>query len=204
MKALLNLLTINENELAKDLEIKFSKIAKLLLNRYSIYNGINEYEFVEFEFYVVNPQHPDVKTNGERIVYPRKDKKAGQLMYHYNGIDICFENQSNKCYGGILIRAIQNINEDKTCGYGGPQVCKDEILNTATQLPKVISKKTITNYELCDFPTKRVGIANNSKYRYYRKSGNTSVKRERLSTDTNGLIKDKPIITTYNWAQNPK
>ena len=199
METLERLLTIDSN--TKDFEERFKKIAKLLLNNYCINNGTYKYEIVEFEFYVINPninKDDDIGIINKNVVYPRTGIKAGDLFYHYSGFDICFESKSNNCYGGILIRTIQNGNNY----YGGPLVCKDEILNTATELPRIEPKKE-TNYDY-DEPTKRVGINNNLKYRYFRKSENTIITRKLFKTNGFGEIIDTKDSSKYNWAQNPK
>lgn len=156
-----------------DTDIK--ELAKELMNEYCIYNGQYHYRPIEIEFYIY-----DKDKHADTHVYYR-NKKAGELFFHYSGMDICFEssspqpNNGNKDvrFGGILIRALERIGSDNQL-FGGPLVCMCEIINTATEKCKV-EKRPISESEKKDIVPfgQRVGIKEKNKedtiYRFVRK-----------------------------------
>lgn len=112
---------------------KLTELASHIMNNYCINNGQFLYHPIEIEFYVFKKgKHED------RHVYPRDNKKKGELFFHYSGMDICFESSlQNGCFGGVLIRALERIEKDKdgnSLYFGGPLVCANEVLNTAKRM----------------------------------------------------------------------
>ena len=105
-------------------------LAQEIMNKIYIFNGKYQFRPIEIEFYIYDKdKHADVH------VYPRDKKEAGELFFHLSGMDICFESSLEKGrFGGILIRALEREKEgEKTKQLlGGPLICKDEVLNTAT------------------------------------------------------------------------
>ena len=103
----------------------FTSLAEEIMNKIYIDNGRNKYRLIEIEFYIYDKEkHPDV------LVYPRDKKEAGTIFFHMSGIDICFESSIEKGrFGGILIRAVERDSDRKQ--FGGPLICKNEILNNA-------------------------------------------------------------------------
>ncbi len=162
-----DLLEIWEKKIDTD---KLKELAKKLMNEYCIYNGQYHYRPIEIEFYIYDKdKHAD-----EHVYY--RNKKAGELFFHYSGMDICFEssspqpNNGNKDvrFGGILIRALERIESDNQL-FGGPLVCMCEIINTATEKCKV-KKKPISESKNIDTFGQRVGIkAKNEKDTFYNK-----------------------------------
>ena len=166
-----------ETEIDTDIDTDIKELAKELMNEYCIYNGQYHYRPIEIEFYIY-----DKDNHADTHVYYR-NKKAGELFFHYSGMDICFEssspqpNNGNKDvrFGGILIRALER--EDGKY-FGSPLVCMCEIINTATEKCKV-EKRPIAESEKIDIDKfgQRVGIkAKNEgdtfydkKYRFVRK-----------------------------------
>jgi hypothetical protein len=179
---------LNEDDLSE----KLLELAKMLMNGYCIDNGHFQYQYrpIEIEFYIYDQiNHPD------RHVYPRNNKHAGDLFFHYSGMDICFESFEG-CFGGILIRALERVEKDKdgnTLYFGGPLVCANEVLNTANGKCKVIP---ITQLDKEAVPFgRRVGIkAKNEEDRYFAK------KYRFIREDIN----EKSIFTrtAYNFAKN--
>ena len=137
---------LNEDKLYEKLR---KDITKMLMNGYCIDNGQYQYRPIEIEFYIYDENnHPD------RHVYPR-DKKAGELFFHYSGMDICFETSlAQGRFGGILIRALER--NDKQL-FGGPLVCVNEVLNTAKEKCEIKSANTKLDKEPVQFG-RRVGI----------------------------------------------
>ena len=99
-------------------------LATRILNEICICNGKHKYHPIEIEFYIYDKEeHPDIH------VYPRDNKKAGDLFFHLSGMDICFESSiKDGRFGGILIRALEREDGKRL---GGPLTCKDEVLNSA-------------------------------------------------------------------------
>ena len=142
---------------------KLKELASCIMNNYCIYNGSYHYRPIEIEFYVYkHGEHEDCH------VYPRI-KKAKDIFFHYSGMDICFNTSENKdCFGGILIRALER-EEDKQF-IGGPLVCVNEVLNTATGI-LVVENKKIKEPKNADQFGQRVGInaLKNVEDQFYQK-----------------------------------
>lgn len=105
-------------------EFDFKPLAEEIMNKICISNGAYIYHPIEIEFYIYDKEeHPDIH------VYPRDNKKAGDLFFHLSGMDICFESSiEDGRFGGILIRALEREDGKR---FGGPLTCKDEVLNSA-------------------------------------------------------------------------
>lgn len=121
----------------------FQSLATEIMNKYCIKNGNYIYHPVEIEFYIYCADHQDIH------VYPRDDKKPGEIFFHLSGMDICFESSLEKgCFGGILIRALERRKAgEETRIIGGPLICKDEVLNTATEKCEVKKLETPLPYK---------------------------------------------------------
>lgn len=107
----------------------FKSCAKDIMNNICISNGAYLYHPIEIEFYVY-----DKKNHEDIHVYPRK-ASAGELFFHLSGMDICFKSSIEEGqFGGILIRALEREKkgDEPSKLVGGPLICKDEVLNTAT------------------------------------------------------------------------
>lgn len=168
---------------------KLTELASCIMNNYCIYNGCYHYRPIEIEFYVYkHGEHED------RHVYPRI-KKAKDIFFHYSGMDICFNTSENKdCFGGILIRALER-EEDKQF-IGGPLVCVNEVLNTATGI-LVVEKKKIKEPENADQFGQRVGInaLPNIEDTYYNKDYRF-IRKDIKENTSFGLR------TTYDYSNN--
>ena len=137
-----------------DLQKKFEELAKELINNFYIKCDKKEYFFAEIEFYYYDKVNFNKEWNWE--TYPRNDKDAGDLFFHYSGVDICFDSHfKDGRFGGILIRSLydKDINRYIT----GPTVCSNEILNSCSKsLPEIKYKEEVFQ---CDVePIKRYGI----------------------------------------------
>lgn len=158
LKTLLNIPAI----LAKpDIDGELKNLAEILMNEYCVSNGNHQYRPIEIEFYIY-----DKYKHADTHVYKRDGKGAGCLFYHYSGIDICFASSFQEgCFGGILIRALER--EDGKC-FGGPLVCLNEVLNTASAKCKIEQAKELKEYS--SLPGQlRVGINDSDKkYRFIR------------------------------------
>jgi hypothetical protein len=194
MNHLQSLLNIPRILSTPNIENELERIAKVLMNEFYIYNGTYKYRPVEIEFYIY---HKDL--HADEHVYKRDKKKAGDLFYHYSGFDICFKSSFNEgFFGGILIRAIERV-EDNTF-WGGPLVCKNEVLNTAKGKCKLIDAD---KKEYISLPaTERKGIKKsneldlywNKKYRFVREGINNPIEM----TITDFQFKEKHIKERKN------
>lgn len=154
-------------------------------------SGIN-YIPIEIEFYYHSPRLPfkqDENYEKDHITYPRDIKESGKLLYHYSGIDICFESieckKARPEFGGILIRSLLKIKDEKKEIIYGPLCCKDVLLNEAKKLPTLEypANTCIENHLVAS--KKRVGISNENtdlNLRYYAgeyasKEGTSVIKR---------------------------
>ena len=167
---------IYDDEISDD---TLEKIAEGIICNSYINNGSDtKYIPIEIEFYYHSPRLPfkqDENYEKDHITYPRDIQDSGKLLYHYSGIDICFESMECKKerpeFGGILIRSLLKIkdnNEEKEIIYG-PLCCKDVLLNEAKEFPSLEYPADKRNeYNL--IASKRVGISNENtdlNLRYY-------------------------------------
>ena len=137
----------------KEFQHECALIAQKLFDNYYILCGDAKYYFAEIEFYYYEKGKWDDKWN--KVTYARDDHKAGDLLYHLSGIDICFESHYDNCnakFGGILIRAIKDEEEVITAG---PLTCKDEILNACKGKQMPILKQLSTQRRIDLKPTYR-------------------------------------------------
>lgn len=135
----------------------FESLATEIINNYCIDCGDKKYRFAEIEFYYYdkNNEHFDKEWNHK--TYPRTEKKAGDLFFHYSGVDICFDCSFEKgCFGGILIRSL--FDEEKQRYITGPLLCANEILNSCSSIRKWPIIERTTN-RACEIDTTtRYGI----------------------------------------------
>ena len=112
-------LTINEHDKREDYQSDFDKIAKVLLNETELITKENSYRIREIEFYYHSDNHTDFYCHKNE-----RQKKSNRLYFHrfknpdkyerlkQKGIDITIGN-GKSIYGGILIRAIENIKTNE-------------------------------------------------------------------------------------------
>ncbi|MDR1344562.1 MAG: hypothetical protein LBJ39_04325 [Tannerellaceae bacterium] len=132
------------------LERRFDVIAKLLLQTYHIQKGTDAYDFLEVEFYYYTEEHKDV------ITYPRTSG-AGKWFFHQSGVDITFESEHGKFYGGILVRSLLKNGEEVIAG---PLKCKWNLFDAfdafevkEVEQPLIKRKKELTAKQI--FKTRR-------------------------------------------------
>ena len=114
----------------KEFQDYFDDIAKYIFGNVAICAGGVLYHLTEIEFYYKNA---NVNTDTFTRTYKR-DCKAGQLFWHYSGVDICFSTLDNQqSYGGILIRSmLKEVKEGDEVHYElmtGPMRCANELIN---------------------------------------------------------------------------
>jgi hypothetical protein len=80
-------------------------MAEILMNNSTIIINKAKYRIAEIEFYLKSDMHNDKYTHAHKL-----QKKSGRWYFHGSGIDITFGNSD--MFGGILIRAIYNCNND--------------------------------------------------------------------------------------------
>lgn len=141
---------VKENDL-KGFQDKCKDIAEDLFCNYCIKCNGKEYYFAEIEFYYYDSNlylKNKEQFKWQEVTYARNGYKAKDLFYHLSGIDICFEssyNEQGARFGGILIRAIKEVNDENSTIIAGPLNCKDEILNACKggKMPSLrkVSKK---------------------------------------------------------------
>lgn len=136
-------------------KVKCHIIAIDLFRNFYIQCGTQMYYFAEIEFYYYDKDRFDKEWN--TVTYPRTDKEAGDLFFHYSGVDICFDsNFKDGRFGGILIRSLKNTEGQFITG---PSVCSLEMLNVCSKQkkwPQIIYKAGCNNCKV-DI-TERFGI----------------------------------------------
>ena len=139
---LLNPLSGLKSREFKDVENEFSKIAKSLFCNYCIKTDTKIFRFAEIEFYYYKKDLWDQEWN--RVTYPR-NKDAGELFFHYSGVDICFQTHLDDKggyleFGGILIRSLIELDDNGALQHlhAGPQYCANVMLNSCNcKLPQL-------------------------------------------------------------------
>ncbi len=184
-------------------------IAEGIICHSYIDNGSDtKYIPIEIEFYYHSPRLPfkqDENYEKDHITYPRDILETGKLLYHYSGIDICFESieckKARPEFGGILIRSLLKIKGNNNEIIYGPLCCKDVLLNEANKLPSL--KYPVDNcneYNLT--ASKRVGISNENtdlNLRYYAKEYKT---KEKASVSKRWAYKNGDIHEVKGQSYN--
>lgn len=164
------LLQMPEDLAIEDIQTKFENIADQLMKEFCILSGEKKYYFAELEFYYYDKKK--FKEVWNEKTYPRDDRKAGDLFFHYSGFDICFESCFRKGkFGGILIRSLIDVAKRDNRFVTGPLLCLNEILNAcakAREWPKIIEltaeEKQSQNKDcIISKPIARYGISYNGK-----------------------------------------
>lgn len=112
---------------------QFDRIAKELFQKYQIVKNDSVYDLLEIEFYYCSSDHKDI------ITYQRTTK-GGLWFFHPSGVDITFQSESDKYYGGILIRSIKKQGGKAICG---PLKCVDELFDVFDTEDDEFNKKVM-------------------------------------------------------------
>jgi len=112
----------------EDFRGAFDLISKTLMNNYSLQINSKPHRIAEVEYYFCGDKHMDVFTHQDAL-----QESSAKWYFHrsgngykggsYKGLDVTF---GQKGFGGILIRAIVSINDDKYIE--GPCNCVNHIL----------------------------------------------------------------------------
>ena len=136
---------IKEND--NNIENGFKHLAQYLINETILEANNNIYQICEIEFYYYNEsvEHKDVYTHQNDDF----QTKSNRFYFHNSGVDIAFG--SDNAYGGILIRSIKKLEDNKLIS--GPRLVVQELLNSSdnlcTQMElKEKPKEKTTDYEL--------------------------------------------------------
>ena len=141
---------------------KCAEIAEDLFKNYCIECGAIKYYFAEIEFYYYDKDIFNQKWNEK--TYPRTNKDAGTLFFHYSGVDVCFDSKfANGKFGGILIRSLKDSQGRYITG---PSVCMLEMLNVCVEQKVLLELKEDNGNrgcKLCKKPIERYGITYQEK-----------------------------------------
>lgn len=144
-----------ENETAEE----FGEIANELMNNYAIQNHESIYRLIEIEFYWTSRNHRDDSTYQRLHTVPGN----GDWFFHYSGVDIALKNEELGGFGGILIRGIYSLNEDKT--FKGPMVCTMKLFSGTSAFSESIKTKIIEhNFSKIEVQkSPRIGLGDNAR-----------------------------------------
>lgn len=98
--------SLDDDSSVNRINATFSEIADILLFQSYIKTMNGNYRMMEIEFYFWNKIHEDDVTI-------KRTEKEGMWWLHDWGVDLTFKSESNKFYGGILIRSIIPFESDK-------------------------------------------------------------------------------------------
>lgn len=91
---------------AQSIEKIFWDFADLLLFEYILEIDQKEYSLFDIEFYYYSKEHPDP------YVHRNEKQKSHRYVYqHGSGFDLCFGDDSNGVYFGVLVKGMLKINE---------------------------------------------------------------------------------------------
>lgn len=82
-----DLMSLNAEISAEEIESRFTQIAKLLFENFSIQKGEKIYLFKEIEFYFYNKHHRDI------ITHPRFSDSLCWYVNDFGGIDLNFPSE---------------------------------------------------------------------------------------------------------------
>ncbi len=178
---------LTKYETIKEFQKYFDNMAKYIFSHIAIVIGDApnknqiKYYLQEVEFYFNNNKITEdniIFTKDGKSIEQKKNffsctykriRKAGDLFWHYSGVDICFETSNDdNCYGGILIRSLLKDNgEGVPQLIAGPLRCANELMN------QCVMAKSIPNIEEIKQPlnidnlrsTIRQGIETAEKYK---------------------------------------
>ena len=115
--------TLNKQEL----DSLFPEIAEFLMKNFGIKTKGKVYLLNEMEFYYFDSLYDDIRSDSKtkHITYERTSP-AGSWFIHDYGVDLTFESEKEKGYGGgILIRSIEEMATQKAIT--GPVNCVNEL-----------------------------------------------------------------------------
>jgi len=137
---------------------EFEMIANKLFNDFAIQNHESTFRLSEIEFYWTSPNHKDDSTYQRKYVNPNN----GDWFFHYSGVDIALRNDEIEGFGGILIRGIYCIEEDKA--YKRPMICAMKLFSGTNAFSKSI-KTMIVEHKFNKKEiniTQRIGLGKNA------------------------------------------
>lgn len=128
-----------KNDKFVEVQNKFKGIAKKLFDNYGIKCGNKIFRFAEIEFYYYNKKEKWQDKWNTATYY--RDKNAGELFFHYSGVDICFQSDSENEFGGILIRSLVEVDDkgNYVALHKGPLFCTNLMLNYCKEKMPFIS-----------------------------------------------------------------
>jgi len=114
-------------DLNRDAQSQFNEMAQKLLHHTQLKAGENFYRLAEIEFYVFVQGHENFE-DPDTHKHPRQLLNGVWYLHRKaperTGLEITFGNSDKNIYGGILIRAIQNVDDEKDYTYGPAAVVK--------------------------------------------------------------------------------
>ncbi len=134
---------VNEASDAEQLEHGFNVVAKLLLLQSNLMVAGKAYQILDIEFYFYNEKiHPDPYSHSFQYAsrVRKKQSVTGSWYFHRftgiekythtrRGLDITYGDGTKERYGGILIRAIKNLQDGRIIS--GPSRVVSEIILAA-------------------------------------------------------------------------
>jgi hypothetical protein len=134
MQTLIHLLKEISDCKRTDYQVAFGEAAELLINTVELVAGDTRYTIKELEFYFFSSEHKDPFMHGvERHYrfgewYFHRFKTSETYTHTRRGLDLTFGNSETECPGGILIRGIQEVGEDKAIV--GPSKTVSELMHS--------------------------------------------------------------------------
>lgn len=192
----------------------FARIAEQLMNHYILVSGESRYRLCEIEFYYTQKgtDHEDKYTHCHDL-----QKTTGQWYQHGSGLDITIGNKLT-C-GGILIRALQEIDKDgveihKQYFYG-PLKSLQVLMSSFTSIEK---HQVVFGLEEFEFKNKqkilnapRAGLnptldpeMYSKPYRYFIFPKKEHKPKGEIISSLRGLIKEEELKELFGWKTLPE
>ncbi|WP_158860972.1 DNA-3-methyladenine glycosylase [Lunatibacter salilacus] len=198
----------------KSLESSFRRIADELLNKSVLVSGFKIFRICEIEFYYKDTLHNDSYTHGHK-----QQKTSGLWYQHGSGLDITCGNEN--AFGGILIRAIQEIeNQGKVIDDAyiyGPLNCLQALFSSFSNIEKhqvtFGFEKAIPNMlsqeEILSVPrtglNKNLNLEMHSKmYRFFIFPKKQHDPKGEIIASLRGIIDDERLKEMFGWKTLPE
>jgi len=196
----------------QNLDGSFKRIAEDLLNQFVLISGEKSFRICEIEFYYTGVNHEDKYTHGHEL-----QKTSGMWYQHGSGLDITCGNENN--YGGILIRALQEIDtEGKEVNYiYGPLKClqalmsgfrsidKHEVIFGLERVPQgVMSHEEIYSAPRAGLNPDRQPEMHNKMYRYFIYPMKKHEPKGEIIASLRDHIPDEKLKQVFGWKTLPE
>lgn len=198
----------------KNVELSFRHISEQLLNHFILVSGVKIFRICEIEFYYKDSFHNDSYSHGHK-----QQKTSGQWYQHGSGLDITCGNEN--AFGGILIRAIQEIDsrgEIIEKGYiYGPLNCLQALFSSFVSIekhqvtfgfekviPNIMSQEDVLSAPRAGLNRNLNPDMHNKLYRFFIFPKKQHDPKGEIIASLRGIIDDERLKEMFGWKILPE